>query len=244
MQARDFVGGRGETAATSKGAACSRSCSMNRLEEQPLKSLSQDFLSLLLNGQSFSDVSFAVEGRHVYAHKCVLAARSPFFRMIFCGDAHMLDGAPAVVGNTTQQQQPQPPRGAAVAAAATVAPQVIPVGIVGHDVFMLLLQFLYTGNLCFSPQNLSRACKEKSCWHTHCSSAVEFTLETLNAAHFFGVDQLSALTQVILLFLSLLLLIIIAFEMLQTSVLQHLVCLLLELDILQTSVNISSVSVS
>jgi hypothetical protein len=78
-QARDFVGA-GETAATSKGAACSRSCSMNRLEEQPLKSLSQDFLSLLLNGQSFSDVSFAVEGRHVYAHKCVLAARSPFFQ--------------------------------------------------------------------------------------------------------------------------------------------------------------------
>jgi regulatory protein NPR1 len=210
---------------------------MNRLEEQPLKSLSQDFLSLLLNGQSFSDVSFAVEGRHVYAHKCVLAARSPFFRMIFCGDAHMLDGAPAVVGSTTQQQQPQPPRGAAV------APQVIPVGIVGHDVFMLLLQFLYTGDLCFSPQNLSRACKEKSCWHTHCSSAVEFALETLNAAHFFGVDQLSTLTQVILLFLSLLLLII-AFEMSQTSVLQHLLCLLLELDILQTSVNISSVSVS
>jgi regulatory protein NPR1 len=227
----------GGTAATSKGAACSRSCSMNRLEEQPLKSLSQDFLSLLLNGQSFSDVSFAVEGRHVYAHKCVLAARSPFFRMIFCGDAHMLDGAPAVAGSTTQQQQPQPPR------AATVAPQVIPVGIVGHDVFMLLLQFLYTGNLCFSPQNLSRACKEKSCWHTHCSSAVEFALETLNAAHFFGVDQLSTLTQVILLFLSLLLLLI-AFEMLQTSVLQHLLCLLLDLDILQTSVNISSVSVS
>jgi regulatory protein NPR1 len=215
---------------------------MNRLEEQPLKSLSQDFLNLFLNGQSFSDVSFAVEGRHVYAHKCVLAARSPFFRMIFCGDVHMLDGAPAVVGSTTQQQQPQPPR-AAAAAIATVAPQVIPVGIVGHDVFMLLLQFLYTGNLCFSPQNLSRACKEKSCWHTHCSSAVEFALETLNAAHFFGVDQLSTLTQVILLFLSLLLLLI-AFEMLQTSVLQHLLCLLLELDILQTSVNISSMSVS
>jgi hypothetical protein len=161
--------------------------------------------------------------------------------MIFCGDAHMLDGAPAVVGSTTQQQQPQPPRAAAAAATATVAPQVIPVGIVGHDVFMLLLQFLYTGNLCFSPQNLSRACKEKSCWHTHCSSAVEFALETLNAAHFFGVDQLSALTQVILLFLSLLLLLLIAFEMLQTSVLQHLHCLLLEFDILQTSVNISSV---
>lgn len=161
--------------------------------EEPLKSLSEDFLSLLLNGQAFSDVTFAVEGRHVYAHKCVLAARSPFFRMIFCGNAQVMDASPGGPGTgTTTQQQQQSPHALAVAATA----QVIPVGIVGYDVFMLLLQFLYSGNLSFSPQNVSRTCKEKSCWHTHCNSAVEFGLETLNAAHFFGVDQLSTLTQV------------------------------------------------
>ncbi|KAH8948954.1 hypothetical protein BDL97_10G005000 [Sphagnum fallax] len=160
--------------------------------EEPLKSLSEDFLSLLLNGQAFSDVTFAVEGRHVYAHKCVLAARSPFFRMIFCGNAQVMDASPGGPGTgTTTQQQQQSPHALAVAATA----QVIPVGIVGYDVFMLLLQFLYSGNLSFSPQNVSRTCKEKSCWHTHCNSAVEFGLETLNAAHFFGVDQLSTLTQ-------------------------------------------------
>jgi regulatory protein NPR1 len=164
--------------------------------EEPLKSLSEDFLSLLLNGQAFSDVTFAVEGRHVYAHKCVLAARSPFFRMIFCGNAQVMDASPGGPGGpgtgTPTQQQQQSPHALAVAATA----QVIPVGIVGYDVFMLLLQFLYSGNLSFSPQNVSRTCKEKSCWHTHCNSAVEFGLETLNAAHFFGVDQLSTLTQV------------------------------------------------
>jgi regulatory protein NPR1 len=163
--------------------------SMN-LEEPPLKSLSEDFLSLLVNGQAFSDVTFAVEGRHVYAHKCVLAARSPFFRMIFCGDAHMLDAH-----GVSNQSQPSAPAATATAT-ATGQQQVIPVGIVGYDVFMLLLQFLYSGHLSFLPQNcVSRVCKEKSCWHTHCSSAVEFGLETLNAAQFFGVDQLSTLTQ-------------------------------------------------
>lgn len=44
-----------------------------------LRTLSLDFLSLLGEGQVFSDVAFEVEGRHVYAHRCVLAARSPFF---------------------------------------------------------------------------------------------------------------------------------------------------------------------
>ncbi len=170
------------------------------LEEQPLKSLSEDLLSLLVNGQAFSDVTFAVEGRHVYAHKCVLAARSPFFRMIFCGNAQQMQ-----MWDDDHQHHhhagtvPQTTTTTAAAAIHVAQQAVIPVGIVGHDVFMLLLQFLYSGTLSFSPQNhvsSLRSCKEKGCWHTHCTSAVEFALETLNAAHFFGMDQLSTLTQV------------------------------------------------
>jgi regulatory protein NPR1 len=112
--------------------------------------------------------------------------------MIFCGDAHMLDAH-----GVSNQSQPSAPAATAATATATGQQQVIPVGIVGYDVFMLLLQFLYSGHLSFLPQNsVSRVCKEKSCWHTHCSAAVEFGLETLNAAQFFGVDQLSTLTQV------------------------------------------------
>ncbi|KAJ8491496.1 hypothetical protein OPV22_013217 [Ensete ventricosum] len=48
--------------------------------EETLKSLSLDYLNLLINGQAFSDVTFSVEGRLVHAHRCVLAARSLFFR--------------------------------------------------------------------------------------------------------------------------------------------------------------------
>lgn len=143
-------------------------------DDSTLKALSADFLDLLDKGRAFSDVTFHVEDRHVYAHRCVLAARSPFFRMIFCGNAQQLSS-----------DQPRPG-----------TPRVIPVGIVGYDVFMLLLQFLYSGNFSFSPQNSGRLCKDKACYHIHCSSAVEFGLEMLNAAVFFGVEQLSTLTQV------------------------------------------------
>lgn len=146
-------------------------------EEQPLKTLSTDLFNLLANGQAFSDVTFAVDGRHVYAHRCVLAARSQFFRTIFCGEMP--------IQNVPQQRQP--------------GPLVIPVGIVGYDVFLLVLQFLYSGQLAIAPQHslAASSCKEKACWHAHCSSAVNFALETLNAAQFFGVDQLSILTQVL-----------------------------------------------
>ncbi|XP_072975955.1 BTB/POZ domain and ankyrin repeat-containing protein NPR5-like isoform X2 [Typha angustifolia] len=53
--------------------------------EESLKSLSLDYLNLLINGQAFSDVAFSVEGRLVHAHRCILAARSLFFRKFFCG---------------------------------------------------------------------------------------------------------------------------------------------------------------
>ncbi|XP_028082357.1 BTB/POZ domain and ankyrin repeat-containing protein NPR5 isoform X2 [Camellia sinensis] len=53
--------------------------------EESLRSLSLDYLNLLINGQAFSDVTFSVEGRLVHAHRCILAARSLFFRKFFCG---------------------------------------------------------------------------------------------------------------------------------------------------------------
>ncbi|MCL7040851.1 hypothetical protein MKW94_026829 [Papaver nudicaule] len=43
--------------------------------EDSFKSLSLDYLNLLINGREFSDVTFSVEGRLVHAHKCILAAR-------------------------------------------------------------------------------------------------------------------------------------------------------------------------
>lgn len=155
-------------------------------QEESQRSLSMDYLNLLINGQAFSDVTFQVEGRLVHGHRCILAARSLFFRKFFCGPDPPtgLDPAGASRSNDT--------------GAAARPPGVIPVNSVGYEVFLLLLQFLYSGQVSIVPQKHEARpnCGERGCWHTHCTSAVDLALDTLAAARYFGVEQLALLTQV------------------------------------------------
>ncbi|KAJ8648761.1 hypothetical protein MRB53_001784 [Persea americana] len=145
--------------------------------EDSFKSLSLDYLNLLINGQAFSDVTFSVEGHLVHAHRCILAARSLFFRKFFCSSDP---------SSTSPSSSPR-----------TCNSQVIPVNSVGYEVFLLLLQFLYSGQVSIVPQKQERRpnCRERGCWHTHCTSAVDLALEMLAAARSFGVEQLALLTQ-------------------------------------------------
>eukprot|EP00250_Pteridium_aquilinum_P015608 c22671_g1_i1 orf=3-287(-) len=58
------------------------------MEGEALQRLSADYLSLIngggeLGGLISGDVTFCVEGRQVQAHRCILAARSHFFRLMF-----------------------------------------------------------------------------------------------------------------------------------------------------------------
>ncbi|KAH6818727.1 Ankyrin repeat family protein / BTB/POZ domain-containing protein [Perilla frutescens var. frutescens] len=145
--------------------------------EESLRSLSLDYLNLLINGQAFSDVTFSVEGRLVHAHRCILAARSLFFRKFFCGPESQSGQDPLRMGPRSQA--------------------VIPVNSVGYEVFLLMLQFLYSGQVSIVPQKHEPRpnCGERGCWHTHCTSAVDLALDTLAAARSFGVEQLALLTQ-------------------------------------------------
>jgi regulatory protein NPR1 len=184
--------------------------------EDTLKSLSMDYLNLLINGQAFSDVTFNVEGRLVHAHRCILAARSLFFRKFFCGAAaadqqQQAAAAAAPPGALLLDHlSPRSPSGASassprgaggVSAAAAAAPgAVIPVNSVSYEVFLLLLQFLYSGQVSLVPQKGEPrpGCGERGCWHTHCAAAVDLALDTLAAARSFGVEELALLTQVII----------------------------------------------
>ncbi|KAM7270894.1 hypothetical protein ACFE04_030108 [Oxalis oulophora] len=160
---------------------------MSNLEDS-LRSLSLDYLNLLINGQVFSDVTFSVEGRLVHAHRCILAARSLFFRKFFCGpdspSSTQLD--PSNGGSRSSNSPSRPSNG-----------QVIPVSSVGYEVFLLMLQFLYSGQVSIVPQKHEPRpnCGERGCWHTHCTSAVDLALDTLSAARSFGVEQLALITQ-------------------------------------------------
>ncbi|KAE8734371.1 Regulatory protein NPR5 [Hibiscus syriacus] len=156
--------------------------------EESLRTLSLDYLNLLINGQAFSDVTFSVEGRLVHAHRCILAARSLFFRKFFCGPdpPSGLDPVGSRMGS-----------GGSPASSAGSRPGVIPVNSVGYEVFLLLLQFLYSGQVSIVPQKHEPRpnCSERACWHTNCTSAVDLALDTLAAARYFGVEQLALLTQ-------------------------------------------------
>ncbi|KAK1277989.1 Regulatory protein NPR5 [Acorus gramineus] len=157
--------------------------------EDSFKTLSLDYLNLLINGQAFSDVTFSVEGRLVHAHRCILAARSLFFRKFFCGPDSPSSSTSSPSGLLSS------PRGGG--AAGSAASPVIPVNSVGYEVFLLLLQFLYSGQVSILPQKHEPRpnCGERGCWHTHCTSAVDLALGTLAAARSFGVEQLALLTQ-------------------------------------------------
>lgn len=167
---------------------------MSSLEES-LRSLSLDYLNLLINGQAFSDVTFSVEGRLVHAHRCILAARSLFFRKFFCGPEPPSGLDPVSPGSCRSGTSSTSQRG------GMSNSQVIPVNSVGYEVFLLLLQFLYSGQVSIVPQKHEPRpnCGERGCWHTHCTSAVDLALDTLAAARSFGVEQLALLTQVSLL---------------------------------------------
>ncbi|CAL9751912.1 unnamed protein product [Musa acuminata subsp. burmannicoides] len=153
--------------------------------EETLKALSLDYLNLLINGQAFSDVTFSVEGRLVHAHRCILAARSLFFRRFFCGTD---PPSPGLLSS---------PRGGAASPGAAGG-AVIPVNSVSYEVFLLMLQFLYSGQVSVVPQKHEPrpSCGERGCWHTHCTAAVDLALDTLTAARSFGVKQLEQITEV------------------------------------------------
>nr|CAB3475431.1 unnamed protein product [Digitaria exilis] len=168
--------------------------------EDTLKSLSMDYLNLLINGQAFSDVTFNVEGRLVHAHRCILAARSLFFRKFFCGASADQPGGALLLDHLSPRSpsggaSASSPRGSSSSAAAPGA--VIPVNSVSYEVFLLLLQFLYSGQVSLVPQKGEPrpGCGERGCWHTHCAAAVDLALDTLAAARSFGVEELALLTQ-------------------------------------------------
>lgn len=159
-------------------------------DDDPLKGLALDYFNLFSNGSSaFSDVIFCVEGKQVHAHRCILAARSAFFRMVFCkgvDPSTVANGLPA----TSDFGSPE------AAHLSSHLPVQIPVGVVSYDVFVIVLQYLYSGQLILAFQQGRSKCAERGCWHAHCSSHVDLALDTLHAATFFGVGQLSILIQV------------------------------------------------
>ncbi len=97
----------------------------------PASSFTNDMLSLM-NNPDLSDVTFSVEGKEVYANRAILAGRSEYFHALLfsgCMRESLQTHSEAIAGVPTNERN------------------AIEIQDVSYDVFMKLLEYIYTDSL-------------------------------------------------------------------------------------------------
>lgn len=118
----------------------------------------------------FSDAKLVVSGgREVPVHRCVLSARSPFFRRVF-----------------SASKDPE---------ARFQVKELAKDYDVGFEALVAVLGYLYSGKLRSFPEGVC-ACVDEDCSHTACRPTVDFMVEVLYASFTFQVNELVGLCQV------------------------------------------------
>ncbi|XP_031500112.1 BTB/POZ domain and ankyrin repeat-containing protein NPR1-like [Nymphaea colorata] len=146
----------------------------SNMEVISLHRLSTNLERLLLDSEfNCSDVEIKVEGIAIGAHRCILASRSPFFHRRFCQD------------RSSSRQEGK---------LKYDIKELVPNGNVGHDAFMIFLNYLYTGRLKPSPAEVS-ACVDSSCNHDACRPAINFAVELVYASSTFEIKEMVSLWQ-------------------------------------------------
>lgn len=105
-------------------------------------------LEQMVNNDQFSDIRFRVDGHVVHAHKTILFARSEYFRRMLTGGYR------------------------------EAADEVIEIQAVGHDAFLCVLSFLYTGKL---PREFRQALSP------------QLAVDLLGVANLYGIEPLKRL---------------------------------------------------
>eukprot|EP00252_Welwitschia_mirabilis_P026621 TRINITY_DN8785_c0_g2_i1.p1 TRINITY_DN8785_c0_g2~~TRINITY_DN8785_c0_g2_i1.p1 ORF type:complete len:515 (+),score=72.61 TRINITY_DN8785_c0_g2_i1:636-2180(+) len=138
-----------------------------------LRKLGENISSLLSNDfQDFCDAEIVVEDKHIGVHRCILAARSRFLKEKF------FRGEQARNGNKVKYD----------------LKEWLKVGYVGYDAFMILLNYLYSGEVKAPPTEVC-TCADQSCRHDVCRPAIDFAVELLYAAHALEIPELVSLSQ-------------------------------------------------
>lgn len=146
----------------------------SNLEIISLNKLSSNLGKLLIESDSnYSDAVVMVEGSHVCIHRCILAARSPFFCDLFKGskDCGEKDGKIKYKMS-----------------------EILPFGNVGYDAFLVFLNYLYTGKMKLPPPEVAN-CVHEGCPHDACRPAIVFAVELMYASVIFQVPELVSLFQ-------------------------------------------------
>ncbi|XP_020583600.1 BTB/POZ domain and ankyrin repeat-containing protein NPR1-like isoform X2 [Phalaenopsis equestris] len=120
----------------------------------------------------FSDACIAVGPNELAVHRCLLSARSSFFRDLFSGK----EKAPA-----------SPVR-------IDVKELVGDGFVVGFEALILVIDYLYSGRIGQLPKHVCM-CADEECFHVGCRPAVRFMAEVLFASFTFKVSELISLFQ-------------------------------------------------
>lgn len=145
------------------------------LEIISLSKLSNSLEQLLSDTTSdFSDADIVVEGTTVGVHRCILAARSKFFHVLFRKEKE----------NVGKEGKP-----------GYCMEDLLPYGKVGYEALLTFLSYLYTGKLKPSPPEVS-TCVDTICAHDSCRPAINFAVEMMFASSVFQVPELVSLFQV------------------------------------------------
>ncbi|CAH9076276.1 unnamed protein product [Cuscuta epithymum] len=167
-----------QTSNGSTGQIGPNTCGYNpgfSLEMISLNKLSNCLESLLSDSSlGYCDADFVVEGISIGIHRCILAARSRFFHLLFSKDNEsgvrprylVEDLLPFGDGNTK----------------------------VGYEAIAAFLSYLYTGKLKPSPPEAS-TCVDSVCTHDSCRPAINFAVEMMFASSAFQVPELVSLFQ-------------------------------------------------
>ncbi|KAH7851327.1 hypothetical protein Vadar_009905 [Vaccinium darrowii] len=139
-------------------------------ENTALRRLSENFDSIFTsNSNSFSDATIAVAGgQKVAVHRCILSARSPFFKTLFSSEE---GGVKLELRDLAKDFE------------------------VSLDALVTVLVFLYSGKVgSLRPEGVC-VCVDDECEHVACRPAVDFVVEVLYASFVFEIPELVALCQ-------------------------------------------------
>ncbi|XP_010481651.1 PREDICTED: regulatory protein NPR3-like [Camelina sativa] len=144
------------------------SSSASNPEVVSLSKLSSNLEQLLSNPDcDYSDAEVIVDGVPVGVHRCILAARSKFFQELFKKEKKI---------SKTEKPKYQ-------------LKEMLPYGAVGHDAFLYLLSYIYTGRLKPFPLEAS-TCVDPVCAHDSCRPAIDFVVQLMYASSILQVPEL------------------------------------------------------